>query len=363
MKLIEVENLSKTFYRKDKSELNVLSKINFTIKKGECFAIIGPNGSGKTTLLRILGLLEKPTEGKVYFNNKNILNYSRKEKILFRRKLSYVRQKPVVRNATVFQNIAYGLKVRGNRYWGYLKTVNNIIEKVGLKGMEKKNARSLSGGEMQRVAIAMNFVLNPEIYLLDEVSANLDPMNINLLEKFIMEIKRNGTKTIIMSTHDRFEAIKFADRIAVLNNGTISQIGTPSEVFKSPKDEFTAHFVGYENVFNGIAERDPKSGLTLISVNGIKIASAEQKEGGVKVCIHPESIIIARKSPENTSSLNIFKGKVEEIRELGNIYHIVIRIESEKFLATITKLSGEKLDLKPQTEVYINFKATDVKCL
>ena len=347
----------------DASTPEVLSDINLTVQRGECFVIIGPNGSGKTTLLRILGLLENPTGGKILYENEEITNLRRVKKVKYRRKFSFVKQKPVVRNTSVFNNVAFGFRIRHVKYQKWIDKVNTILQRVGLDEMKKLNARSLSGGEMQRVAIAMNFVLDPELYLLDEVSANLDPVNIKLLDEFISEIKENKKKTIIMSTHDRFEAIKYADRIAVLNNGIISQIGSPNDVFKSPKDEFTAQFVGYENVFNGTAYFNEESKLTNIKIKDLTIFASHQTEGNVKICIHPESIIIANKSPEKVSTLNVFEGNVDEIRDLGNICHVIIESHSEKFLSTITKTSCDKLDLKPGKEVYINFKATDVKCL
>ncbi len=363
MNLLEVKNLYKEFYKEDKSSIKVLSDINFSINKGECFVIIGPNGSGKTTLLRILGLLEPPTEGQILYYDKDLSNISRKKKVKYRRKFSFVRQKPVVRNTSVFNNIAYGLRARGMIWEEYINDVNDIIKLVGLKGLEKKNARSLSGGEMQRVAIAMNFVFSPEVYLLDEVSANLDPMNVKLLEDFITEIKQDKEKTIIMSTHDPLEAIKFADRIAVLNNGQITQLGTPNEIFTAPKDEFTALFVGYENIFSGLAKLDESTGLTQIQVNNLTITASSQQEGKVKVCIRPESIGIIKEIPKNVSYRNTFKGVIENIRDLGNICHLIVKCQSEKFLITITALSRDNLGLKINSEIFINFKATDVKIL
>jgi len=363
MALINVRNLEKEFYKADKSVVEVLRNINFTVNKGECFVIIGPNGSGKTTLLRIIGLLDFPTQGQILFHKKDLAKLARKEKVIFRRKFSFVRQKPVVRDATVFNNIAYGLKVRGVKYDNYSKIVKDLIEFIGLKGMEDKNARSLSGGEMQRVAIAMNFIINPEVYLLDEVSANLDPMNLKLLEEFIMKIKQDNEKTIIMSTHDPLEAIKYADRIAVLNNGQIIQIGTPNDVFTTPKDEFTALFVGYENILHGIAKLDSKTGLSQIQVNKLTITASSQQEGEVKVCIRPESIGIVKEPAKETSYRNTFRGLIENIRELGNICHLIVRCQSEKFLVTITELSRKNLGLDINSEVFINFKATDVKIL
>jgi tungstate transport system ATP-binding protein len=363
MKLLKIQNLTKEFYKDEKSVIRVLSNINFEVEKGECFVIIGPNGSGKTTLLRIIGLLDSLTQGCLYYDQMDLSKLSRKEKAIYRRKFSFVRQKPVVRSTTVFNNIAYGLKVRGLKYNNYEHTVNEIIEFIGLEGMEKKNARSLSGGEMQRVAIAMNFVINPEIYLLDEVSANLDSMNVKLLEDFIMKMKQDKEKTIIMSTHDPLEAIKYADRIAVLNNGKVTQIGTPNEIFIAPKDEFTALFVGYENILYGIAEIDKSTGLSQIKVGDLIVTASSQQEGEVKVCIRPESIGIVKEPAKNTSYRNTFKGIIENIRELGNICHLIVRCKSEKFLITITELSRKNLQLKLNSEVFINFKATDVKIL
>ncbi|MFX1410344.1 MAG: ABC transporter ATP-binding protein [Promethearchaeota archaeon] len=361
--MLEVKNLYKEYYKENKSSIKVLSDVSFSINKAECFVIIGPNGSGKTTLLRILGLLEPPTEGQILYYGKNLSNISRKERVKYRRKFSFVRQKPVVRDASVFSNIAYGLKVRGMRWEEYIDDVDDIIKFVGLKDLEKKNARSLSGGEMQRVAIAMNFVISPELYLLDEVSANLDPMNVKLLEDFIRNIKQDKEKTIIMSTHDPLEAIKFGDRIAVLNNGQIIQIGTPNEIFTTPKDEFTALFVGYENIFSGIAKIDKPTGLTLIRVNDLTITASSHIEGEVKVCIRPESIGISKNPPSNVSYRNNFKGTIEDIRDFGNTCHLIINCQSERVLATITKLSLNKLELARNSDVFINFKATDVKIL
>jgi tungstate transport system ATP-binding protein len=363
MKLLDVKNLTKEFYKEDKSVIRVLSDINLVVNKGECFVIIGPNGSGKTTLLRIIGLLDPPTQGQIIYDHQDLTDISKSEKVKYRRKFSFVRQKPVVRSTTVFNNIAYGLKVRGIKFDEYKESVEEIIEFIGLKDMENKNARSLSGGEMQRVAIAMNFVINPDIYLLDEVSANLDSMNIKLLEDFIMKIKQNKEKTIIMSTHDPLEAIKYADRIAVLNNGQITQIGTPNEIFIAPKDEFTALFVGYENILYGMAELDKSTGLSQITVGDLIITASSQQEGDVKVCIRPESIGIVKEPAKNTSYRNTFKGAIENIRELGNICHLIVRCKSEKFLITITELSRKNLQLELNSEVFINFKATDVKIL
>ncbi|MBY9007297.1 MAG: ABC transporter ATP-binding protein [Candidatus Lokiarchaeota archaeon] len=359
MKFLTLQNIKKDFKLRDGSIQTILHDINLDIKEGECFTIIGPNGSGKSTLLRLIDLLEPCTEGKIFFKEKEILNLKKKEQIIIRRELCFVRQKPVVLNTSVYRNIAYGLKIRGLSKEEIDQKVNRIIDKIGLNGLKNKNARSLSGGEMQRVAIAMNFVLDSELYLLDEVSANLDPKNVILLESFINDLRKEK-KTIIMSTHDRMEAIKYSDRIAVLNNGTITQIGSVNEVFTSPKDEYTALFIGYENIFKGIAKIDKVSELTKVKIDNIIINASIQAEGNVKICIHPESIGISKNIDSQTSYQNLIKGKIKKIRDLGNTCHIIVKCLSINFLVTITKLSMKNLDLKHESEVFIRFKATDI---
>lgn len=360
--LVEVRNLSKSFSKKDKTTVEILSDINFVVEKGECFVIIGPNGCGKTTLLRIIGLLESVTEGEIVYDGATITQISNEEKVDFRRRFSFVHQKPVVLDTTVYNNIAFGLKIRSYNQKEIDTIVKESISLAGLEGFEKENARNLSGGEMQRVVIAMNFAINPDLFILDEVMANLDAKNVSLLEDVISRIKQDKNKTIIMSTHDRTEAIKLADRIGVLIGGKFTQIGTPREIFTQPKDEFTAKFVGYENIFSGIAT-DNSSGLTNIEIDELTIVASEKKEGVVKVCIRPESIMISKNKPSNVSFRNIIPGVIKEIRELGNVNHVFVDCKSVDFLVSITKKSSITLDLKKDTEVYINFKATDIQCL
>jgi molybdopterin-binding protein len=362
--ILEVTHISKSFnINSDLKNLPVIHDISFNVRRGECFVIIGPNGSGKTTLLRLLGLLETPSAGGISYEGAEITQLSPRKKVDIRRKMAYVRQKPVVLNASVYDNVAAGLQVREYEDAEIETRVSQIIQRIGLKGFEKENARKLSGGEMQRVAIAMNFVISPEILLLDEISANLDPQNNTLLEEFIYELKRDKTKTIIMSTHDPMEAIKFADRIAVLNEGKFSQVDTPERVFTTPKDEFTAQFVGYENIFRGIAKIDQISKINHIKINDLTIATVCSKEGEVKACIRPQSIMIAKDRPHKSSFRNILPGKITSLQNLGNIIHVMVSCHSEVFLVTITKEACQTLQLEQGSAVFISFKATDITCL
>ena len=353
---IEIINVS---MRYPGAEQFAVTDVNVNIKSGEFFSFLGPSGCGKTTILRLITGFIDPTEGEVRIGDENMRGIGpnkRPTAMIFQNLALF----PLM---SVADNIGFGLEVRGVSRPERRKKATELLELVDLPGVEKKKVSDLSGGQMQRVAIAMNFVINPEIYLLDEVSANLDSMNLKLLDDFIMRIKQDKEKTIIMSTHDPLEAIKYADRIAVLKNGQITQIGTPNEIFTAPKDEFTALFVGYENILYGIAELDKTTGLSQIKVNDLIITASSQQEGAVKVCIRPESIGIVKEPPKNTSYRNTFKGAIENIRELGNICHLIVRCKSEEFLITITELSRKNLGLEIGSQVFINFKATDITIL
>ncbi|MEM2561903.1 MAG: ATP-binding cassette domain-containing protein, partial [Candidatus Bathyarchaeia archaeon] len=173
---VEVKNLFKEY-----SGRQVLKGITFSVQKGEFFVLLGPNGSGKTTLLKILDLLEEPTSGEVWLNGEPVDYSSSKERVMLRRRIGMVFQQTVLFNMSVLDNVAYPLKVRGER--NFEQKVKSVLELVQLKGFERKNALTLSGGEAQRVAIAQALVTEPELLLLDEPTANLDPKNASIVEE------------------------------------------------------------------------------------------------------------------------------------------------------------------------------------
>ncbi|MFQ6088082.1 MAG: phosphate ABC transporter ATP-binding protein [Candidatus Methanofastidiosia archaeon] len=234
MKIVEVQNLCKDF-----DSRKVLKNLNLFVKKREIFGIIGPSGSGKTTFLRILNLLETPTSGRVLFNGKEI---SKDEKLKVRRRMAMVFQKPIVFNSSVFENIAYGLKIRKFSKDLIHEKVRDAMKLVGLEE-GKKNALKLSGGEQQRVALARVVVLEPELMLLDEPTANLDPRNVSVFEEALKTIKEESLTTIVMATHNMFQAERLADRVAFLLDGEFVEIGGKKCIFEDPQDERTAAFI------------------------------------------------------------------------------------------------------------------------
>jgi tungstate transport system ATP-binding protein len=230
---ITLKNVSKKY-----GDVVALEGVNLKIERGEVLAIVGHSGAGKTTLLRILALLEKPDEGE-YLYNGEMANDKHRTRI------TMIFQKPVMFNASVYTNIMYGLKVRRLGREEREKKVKEVLKLVNLEGYEKYNARKLSGGEQQRVAIARAIAIEPELLLMDEPTANLDPANVTTIEEVIKEISKMGT-TVVLATHNLFQAKRLSDRTAHLFSGKLVEVSETGEFFGNPKSEITRKFVSGE---------------------------------------------------------------------------------------------------------------------
>jgi len=216
---IRIENLSFSY------EKEVLKDISIEIKAGQIFALIGPVGSGKTTLLRLLNLLDSPSSGKICFDDVEISS-SPSQKLEMRRKTSLVFQKPVMFNASVFDNVAYPLKLRNYQRRHVREMTERVLEDTGLIELAGRNARALSGGEVQRVAFARAIVTNPHLLLLDEPTANCDRTTINLIEQLTMKLNHETGTTIVLATHAMDVASRLAGTAAVLIDGRVVSTGS-----------------------------------------------------------------------------------------------------------------------------------------
>lgn len=353
MALIEIVGLNHRY-----GEQKVLENINLNIDKGEVFALIGPTGAGKTTVLRLIDLLEVPSAGEIYFDGRRIPE-SGKQRLEVRRRMSFVLQKPRVFNLSVYDNVAYGLKWRGERKDKIDKKVNKILEMVGLKGYKDRNAHTLSGGEAQRVALARAMVVEPEVLLLDEPTANLDPVSTERIEQIISYIIERRNTTMIMATHDMSQGQQLADRIGVIINGKVVQVDDAKEVFRLPKDKEVANFVGMQNIIAGRIVTNAK-GIAMIDIGNNVIQAVSDCPVGeeVYVGIRPEDITLALSKSES-SARNCFCGKASKVTSLGP----VSRVEMDcgfPLVALVTSISAEELDLEKGREVYASFKATGV---
>ena len=238
---LSLKNISKKY--KDKE---ILKNISFDIKEGELVCILGPSGCGKTTLLNIIGGFVSDFSGDVLLSDENINNILPEKREIATVFQSY----GLFTHKNVIDNVSYGLKLlkidknmRGKR-------ARDMLEKVGLAGYEKKKIKELSGGEQQRVAIARSMVLNPKLLLLDEPLSNLDVHLRDVMRKEIKRIQKQFGVTMIIVTHDQEDAFKLADRVIVINEGHIEQIGTPEELYKKPKNNFISSFIGENNIID-----------------------------------------------------------------------------------------------------------------
>ena len=356
MSLIEVVGLYQRY-----GEREILRNININVGKGEVFALIGPTGAGKTTLLRLIDLLEVPTSGRIYFDGIDVTQYTGM-KLEVRRRMAFVLQKPILFNTSVYNNIAYGLKWRGMGGKSTRQKVNSILEVVELSSYKNRNAKTLSGGETQRVAIARAMAIEPEVLLLDEPTANLDPISTSNIEELITNIIRQYKTTIIMATHDMSQGQRLADRIGVLINGEIIQTGDQREVFASPRNREVAQFVGVENIIDGVITSN-EQGVVTIDINGNIIEAISDYAVGEEVCacVRPEDITLAlSKAP--SSARNSFTGQITRVVSLGPLNRIEIDC-SFRLVALVTKKSAEELNLEGGRSIYATFKATGVHIL
>ncbi len=224
----------------------VLQVETLKIERGEVFALAGPSGAGKSTLLRLLNFLESPTSGRIRFLDVEF-SANQPMPMHYRRRVTTVFQRPILLNRSVQANVSYGLSLRGLHDSD--GKIDKALEQVGLKDLARQRARTLSGGEAQRVALARAIVLQPDVLLLDEPTANLDPYNVGLIEEIVTNLNHRRATTLVLVTHNVFQAKRLAHRVALMLEGQIVEVAGVEAFFESPQDPRTAAFVRGEMVY------------------------------------------------------------------------------------------------------------------
>ena len=304
-KLIEFRNIVKNF-----DGQIVLKGVNLDIYENEFVTLLGPSGCGKTTLLRILGGFLEADEGKVIFDGEEI-----SQKPPYERELNTVFQKyALFPHLSVYENIAFGLKIKKMSKDVIEQKVMKMLKLIGLEGYENKNTTLLSGGQQQRVAIARALVNEPKVLLLDEPLAALD---LKLRKEMQYELKRIQQEvgiTFIFVTHDQEEALTMSDKIVVMKNGEIQQVGTPEEIYNEPANRYVANFIGESNILPGVMLEDYKVRFDDITFDCVDFGFRENEK--VDVVIRPEDIdIVDVKDGKMTGEVLsvLFKGVHYEI--------------------------------------------------
>ncbi len=349
-KILELKNLVKKF-----GNVTAVNDLSIPcIKRGEFLTFLGPSGCGKTTLLRMIGGFYYPSSGNIIMDGK-IINDIPPEK----RKTSMVFQNyALFPHMNVFENIAYGLRVKKLPRKEIEKRVLNVLGVVQLEGLEHRKPNQLSGGQQQRVALARCIVIEPQIVLLDEPLSNLDASLRVMMREEIRKIQKSLGLTTIFVTHDQEEAMSMADRIVVMNDGKIEQIGTPLEIYEKPTNLFVAGFIGYVNLIKGKIKSRQNESLSIATELGEFFNMNEELKGfkagdEATILIRPEAAWLEKASLKRER--NTFQGRIMSFTYIGYIARYYIEVDGQElpFIIEITNPGGRGI-LKKGEQVTIS---------
>ena len=331
----------------------LLQDINLDIEPGEYFIVLGPTGAGKTVLLEAIAGLYPVLEGEVWIGDKEITDLSPEK-----RGIGIVYQdQALFPHLSVEGNIAFGLEMRKHPKDEIKSKTDAIAEMVGISHLLKRSPVTLSGGEKQKVALARALVTEPKVLLLDEPLSALDPETRERMEGELREMHHKVMVTIIHVTHDFEEAIALGQRVAVLNDGCIAQVGTPEEFLRQPSSEFVARFALSRNVFSGRVV-GIEDGCALIDIGGTKLRATTETKGEVRLSLRPEDILIS-KEPLQSTARNCFLGVVSEIADRGSVIYVTVTLPPD-FICIITRQAFDELRLRKGARVWITFKASAI---
>ena len=325
---------------------------------GQVNVILGPNGAGKSTLLRLLGLLDRPGSGEIIYDGRRLSVMSHGERTAMRRRCGFVFQAPLLLSASVEANLRFGARLRSLAVDN--EAVFRVLATTGLAGKERQEARLLSGGEKQRLQLARVLLLDPDFYLLDEPTANLDPLSVKNIEAAIARLAREG-RTVILATHNLTQARLLAGRIVFLQAGRLVQSGSADEVLSRPLSLDIAEFSAAENILNGtLARRD---GRTILDCGTLDIEVVSGRTSGrAAAVIRPEDILVSLQ-PLDSSARNSFPGTVLTVSDLGAVMALGVDCSGVVFTVFLTRISCSQMGLAVGSAVALTFKATAVHLL
>ncbi len=347
--MITIERLSKRF-----GAFTALDRVDFVIKGGDLFFLLGPSGCGKTTLLRHIAGFYMPDEGRILFDAKDVTSvppHLRNAAMVFQNYALWP-------HLTVEKNVAFGLEERRLAKTEIDRRVNEALEAVRLEGFAKRKIHEISGGQQQRVALARALVVRPACLLLDEPLSNLDTKLRLEMRAEIRRICREFKLTAVYVTHDQQEALAIADQMAILNAGQLLQVGTPTEVYRRPKNRFVAEFIGDGNFLNGrVADRRDLMQVDLGNRNllvQIPSTGAPSVGSSLTLCLRPEIFRVSESPPSGQAWI----ATLVETAYLGQIAQHLFRCGAD--LLKVTEFNPRPAHYRPGIEYYLGFDPDDI---
>ena len=353
---VEIRDVSKTF-----NNVTALKNITLNIYKGEFFSLLGPSGCGKTTLLRMIGGFENPSSGSVLIDGIDMLNiapYERNTNMIFQHLALFP-------HLNVWDNIAFGLKMKNLSSKIIGEKVLNSLELTRMRGFEKRRINELSGGQKQRVAMSRAIVNDPTVLLLDEPLGALDLQLRIQMQTELRRLHKSLANTFVFVTHDQGEAMAMSDRIAVMHNGEILQVGTPHEIYEMPKTKFIANFVGHSNLFDGYVSNNSKNNQYVVNIEDFKFLVNEpyplRNNQKVSIALRYESIYIKNKPNKNLEQS--CEVKVQEKIYMGSFIRLnTISTYGIKFTVDLKK-DDPFIKIKETDNLHLCWKIESLKIL
>lgn len=349
--MIELVDVSKNY-----GDVKALVDVNLRVASGELLTLLGPNGSGKSTLLRILAGLETPTKGQIYLEGEPVNDKNLKE---LRRRATMIFQRTVLLRGSVYDNVALGLQFDNKNDDEVRADVDDALSLVGLSPLKDRKAKVLSGGEKQRVSLARALVLDRDILLLDEPTANLDPESLDIVREVIFRLNREEGKTIVMASHNLAQVQEVSGRLLLLNEGRIEEEGRIRELLTN-QSAAMRRFTRSENVFTGHSKIT--DGVSHVDIGGgITVRAVFSREGRVEFYVPPEDIIVSH-GPVESSARNSLRGRIIGVEDRDSVVRLSVDV-GRVFTIQITRRSLEEMALNVGVEVYLTFKASSVQIL
>jgi spermidine/putrescine transport system ATP-binding protein len=339
-------------------EVQAVDGIDLDIPGGEFFSLLGPSGCGKTTTLRLIAGFERPTEGHILLDGVDMAQTPP-----HRRKVNTVFQNyALFPHLNVFDNVAFGLRFRDVPKQQVSAMVREVLGRVRLERMEKRRPSQLSGGQQQRVALARALILNPAVLLLDEPLGALDAKLRKALQIELKGLQEQIGITFIYVTHDQEEALTMSDRMAVMSNGRIEQVGTPAEVYDEPANAYVADFLGVSNLMAAQAEGRADTSCRVRLGDFLLLAAKGDlgATGRVRLVIRPERIEL---EPHGTTGENRVPGMVERVVYVGATTQVIIRLAPGETVQMLVKNEGGEVPYQQGTPVSVHLPSAALRVL